>query len=155
MAPMPRSMVYDSRVECMSTRSSLNEIVSPFSNPERAFRNRQRNHRDSSNSFEMNPFILNGPPGPIPQNQDNGPPGPNLQAHVPDLRTMEELCQPTMLGRGGDDANKHIDKFVTVTQDMKQNGVPRDILRLCLFLYSLTHHATAWFDQLPKNSIHS
>ncbi|GJU22178.1 hypothetical protein Tco_1155520 [Tanacetum coccineum] len=70
---------------------------------------------------------------------------------------MEELCQPTMDGRGGpiapmtiqaayfglknhmiqqvqlscqyhglpgDDANKHIDKFLTMTQNMKQNGVP-------------------------------
>ncbi|GJY78762.1 reverse transcriptase domain-containing protein [Tanacetum coccineum] len=38
---------------------------------------------------------------------------------------------------------------------MKQNGVPHDVLRLCLFPYFLTHHATAWFDRLPKNSIHS
>ncbi|GJV71479.1 reverse transcriptase domain-containing protein [Tanacetum coccineum] len=101
---------------------------------------------------------------------------------------MEELCQPTMLGRGGpiapmtmqatdfglknhmvqqvqescqyhglpgDDDNKHIDKFLTVTQNIKQNGVPHDVLRLCLFPYSLTHHATAWFDRLTKNSIHS
>ncbi|GJT60986.1 reverse transcriptase domain-containing protein [Tanacetum coccineum] len=38
---------------------------------------------------------------------------------------------------------------------MKQNGVPHDILRVCLFPYSLTHHATAWFDHLPTNFIHS
>nr|GEX84609.1 reverse transcriptase domain-containing protein [Tanacetum cinerariifolium] len=101
---------------------------------------------------------------------------------------MEELCQPTMNGRGGpispvniqatdfklknhmiqqvqqscqyhglpgDDANKHINKFLTVTQNMKQNGVLHDVLLLCIFSYSLTHHATAWFDRLPKNSIHS
>ncbi|GJT31898.1 reverse transcriptase domain-containing protein [Tanacetum coccineum] len=36
---------------------------------------------------------------------------------------------------------------------MKQNGVPDDSLRLFLYPYSLTHHATAWFDHLPKNSI--
>ncbi|GJY03235.1 hypothetical protein Tco_0361387 [Tanacetum coccineum] len=38
---------------------------------------------------------------------------------------------------------------------MKQNGVLDDSLRLFLFPYSLTHHATAWFDRLPKNSIHT
>ncbi|GJX01042.1 reverse transcriptase domain-containing protein [Tanacetum coccineum] len=38
---------------------------------------------------------------------------------------------------------------------MKQNGVSDDALRLSLFLYSLTHHATAWYDRLPRNSIHS
>ncbi|GJY22567.1 reverse transcriptase domain-containing protein [Tanacetum coccineum] len=91
---------------------------------------------------------------PPPQNH-NGLPGPNLHMLAPDLRTMEELCQPTMNGRGGpialvniqatdfglknhmiqqvqnscqfhgllgDDANKHLDKFLTITQSMKQNG---------------------------------
>ncbi|GJX50204.1 reverse transcriptase domain-containing protein [Tanacetum coccineum] len=58
-------------------------------------------------------------------------------------------------GLPGDDANKHIDKFLTMTQSMKQNGVPHEVMRLCLFPYSLTHHATAWFGHLPKNSIHS
>nr|GEU48803.1 DNA-directed DNA polymerase [Tanacetum cinerariifolium] len=38
---------------------------------------------------------------------------------------------------------------------MKQNGVSDDALRLSLFPYSLTHHAIAWYDHLPMNSIHS
>ncbi|GJZ24422.1 reverse transcriptase domain-containing protein [Tanacetum coccineum] len=38
---------------------------------------------------------------------------------------------------------------------MKQNEVSDDALRLSLFPYSLTHHATAWYDRLPRNSIHS
>ncbi|GKD53637.1 reverse transcriptase domain-containing protein, partial [Tanacetum coccineum] len=115
--------------------------------------------------------------GPPPPN-NNGPPlvvRPNRPA--PDLRSMEELCQPSINGRGepiariliqatdfglrhhmiqqvqntcqfhrlpGDDANRHIDKFLEVTQHMKQNGVSDDALRLSLFPYSLTHHATAW-----------
>ncbi|GJR38888.1 hypothetical protein Tco_1214572 [Tanacetum coccineum] len=59
---------------------------------------------------------------------------------VPDLRTMEELCQPSLDGRGGpiapiqqvqnscpfrgpgDDANKHLNKILHVTQSMKVNG---------------------------------
>nr|GEU64839.1 reverse transcriptase domain-containing protein [Tanacetum cinerariifolium] len=105
---------------------------------------------------------------------------------VPDLQTMEKLCQPSLNGRGGpiapiaiqatnfrlkndmirqvhnfcqcyglsgDDANKHLDKFLHVTQSIKVNGVTDDALRLYLFSYSLTHHATAWFDRLPRNSI--
>nr|GEY21472.1 hypothetical protein [Tanacetum cinerariifolium] len=71
---------------------------------------------------------------------------------IPDLRTMEELCQPTLNGRG-DDANKHLDKFLHVTQSIKVNGVTDDALRLYLFSHSLTHHATAWFDRLLRNSI--
>nr|GEZ53207.1 reverse transcriptase domain-containing protein [Tanacetum cinerariifolium] len=107
---------------------------------------------------------------------------------VPDLRTMQEICQPSLNGRGGpiapisiqatnfglkndiiqqvqnscqfhglpgDDANKHLDKFLHVTQSIKVNGVTDDALRLYLFPHSLTHHATAWFDHLPRNSINT
>ncbi|GJW15951.1 reverse transcriptase domain-containing protein [Tanacetum coccineum] len=99
----------------------------------------------------MNPNNNQGPPpmGPIPQNL------------APDLRTMEELCQSTINGRGGSIAPINIQDIDfglmnhRIQQSMKQNGVPHDVLRLCLFPYSLTHHATAWFDRLPKNSIHS
>ncbi|GJX46838.1 reverse transcriptase domain-containing protein [Tanacetum coccineum] len=38
---------------------------------------------------------------------------------------------------------------------MKQNRVSDDALCLYLFPYSLTHHATAWFDCLLKNYIHT
>nr|GEY55382.1 reverse transcriptase domain-containing protein [Tanacetum cinerariifolium] len=107
---------------------------------------------------------------------------------VPDLRTMEELCQPSLNDRGGpiasiaiqatnfglkndmiqqvqfffqfhglsgDDADKHLDKFLHVMQSIKVNGVTDDTLRLYLFPHSLTHHATAWFDCLPRNSINT
>nr|GEW82775.1 hypothetical protein [Tanacetum cinerariifolium] len=107
---------------------------------------------------------------------------------VPDLRTMEKLCQPSLNGGGGpiaaiaikemnfglkndmiqqvqnsfqfhgmsgDDANKHLDKFLHVTQSIKVNGITDDAFRLYLFPHSLTHYATAWFDRLPRNSINT
>nr|GEZ72309.1 hypothetical protein [Tanacetum cinerariifolium] len=55
----------------------------------------------------------------------------------------------------GDDANKHLDKFLHVTQSIKVNGVIDNAFRLYLFPHSLTHHATAWFDCLPRNSINT
>nr|GEV84335.1 reverse transcriptase domain-containing protein [Tanacetum cinerariifolium] len=54
---------------------------------------------------------------------------------VLDLRTMKELCQPSFNGR----VNRVID----------------DALHLYLFPHSFTHHATAWFDRLPMNSINT
>nr|GEX35650.1 reverse transcriptase domain-containing protein [Tanacetum cinerariifolium] len=71
-----------------------------------------------------------------------------------DLLTMEELCQPTLNGRG-DDANKHLDKFLHVTQSIRVNEVTDDAVHLYLFPHSLTHHATAWFDRLPRNFINT
>nr|GEW67446.1 reverse transcriptase domain-containing protein [Tanacetum cinerariifolium] len=55
----------------------------------------------------------------------------------------------------GDDANKHLDKFLHVTQSNKLNEVTDDAFRLYLFPHSLTHHATAWFDHFPRNSINT
>nr|GEY01584.1 reverse transcriptase domain-containing protein [Tanacetum cinerariifolium] len=57
-------------------------------------------------------------------------------------------------GLPGDDANKHLE-FLHVTQSIKVDGVTDDALHLYLFPHSLTHHATAWFDRLPRNSINT
>nr|GEY44836.1 reverse transcriptase domain-containing protein [Tanacetum cinerariifolium] len=117
----------------MSTRSSARNLFSPHDNPELTIR--KRSHADPTllNNFEM-------------ATDENGDPP------VPDLQTMEELCQPSLNGRGGpiapidiqatnfrlkndmiqqvqnscqfhglpgDDANKHLDKFLHVTQSIK------------------------------------
>nr|GEV51022.1 reverse transcriptase domain-containing protein [Tanacetum cinerariifolium] len=151
----------------MSTRSSARNLFSPLDNPELTILRRSRDDPTLLNHFEMAAERNGDPP-------------------VPDLRTIEELCQPSLNGRGGpiapiaiqatnfrlkndiiqqvqnsfqfhglpgDDANKHPDKFLHVTQNIKVNGVTDDTLRLYLFPDSLTHHATAWFDRLPRNSI--
>nr|GEV15651.1 reverse transcriptase domain-containing protein [Tanacetum cinerariifolium] len=151
----------------MSTRSSVKNLFPPLVNPELTIRRRSRVDPTLLNDFEM-------------ATEGNGDPP------VPDLQTMEELCQPTLNGQGGpialiaiqetnfglkndiiqqvqnscqfyelqgDDANKHLDKFLHVTQSIKVNRVTDDALRLYLFSHSLTHHATAWFDRLSRNSI--
>nr|GEU49186.1 reverse transcriptase domain-containing protein [Tanacetum cinerariifolium] len=67
------------------------------------------------------------------------------------IQQIQNSCQ--FHGLLGDDANKHLNKFLHVTQSIKVNGVTNDALRLYLFLDYLTHHATAWFDPFPRNSI--
>nr|GEV66833.1 DNA-directed DNA polymerase [Tanacetum cinerariifolium] len=153
----------------MSTRSSARNLFPPLDNPELTIRRRSRVDPTLLNDFEMD-------------TEGNG------DLPVPDLQTMEELCQPSLNGRGGpitpisfqetnfglkndkiqqvqnscqfhglpgDDANKHLDKFLHVTQSIKVNGVTDDALRLYLFPHYLTHHATTCFDRLPRNSINT
>nr|GEY29252.1 reverse transcriptase domain-containing protein [Tanacetum cinerariifolium] len=130
----------------MSTRSSARNLFPPLDNSELTIQRRSRVDPTLLNDLEM-------------ATDGNGDPP------VPYLQTMEELCQPTLNGRvqnsyqfhrlPGDDANKHLDKFLHVTQSIKVNGVTDDALRLYLFPHSLTHHATAWFDRLPRNSINT
>nr|GEW70521.1 DNA-directed DNA polymerase [Tanacetum cinerariifolium] len=127
----------------MSTRSSARNLFPPLDNPELTIQRRSRVVPTLLNNFEM-------------ATEGNGDPP------VPDLRTMEELCQPSLNGRGGpitsiaiqetnfglkndmiqqvqnscqfhgllgDDANKHLDKFLHVTQSIKVNGVTDDAFR--------------------------
>nr|GEY69247.1 reverse transcriptase domain-containing protein [Tanacetum cinerariifolium] len=153
----------------MSTRSSARNLFSPHDNLELTIR--RRSHVDPTllNNFEMG-------------TEGNG------DLPVPNLQTMEELCQLSFNGQGGpislisiqatnfelkndtiqqvqnscqfhglpgDDANKHLDKFLHATQSVKVNGVTDDALHLYLFPHSLTHHVAAWFDRLPRNSINT
>ncbi|GKE26327.1 reverse transcriptase domain-containing protein [Tanacetum coccineum] len=177
----------------MGTRSTTSYLFSPLRDPESLIRRRNLGEPSSIFDFEEVMSIPHNnqglpPAGPPPPNNNGPPPLVRPNGPAPDLRSMEELCQPSINGRGrpiapipiqatdfglrrhmiqqvqntcqfhelpGNDANRHIDKFLEVTQHMKQNGVSDDALRLSLFPYSLTHHAIAWYDRLPRNSIHS
>nr|GEV35908.1 reverse transcriptase domain-containing protein [Tanacetum cinerariifolium] len=110
----------------MSTRSSARNLFPPLNNPELTIRRSSRTNPTLLNDYEM-------------AAEENG------DLPVPDLRTMEELCQPSLNGWGGpialiniqttnfglkndmiqqfqnscqfhglpgDDANKHLDKFL-------------------------------------------
>ncbi|GJV43018.1 reverse transcriptase domain-containing protein [Tanacetum coccineum] len=117
----------------------------------------------------------NGPPpmvrpnGPVPRSMEElchlsidgrGRPIAPIPIQVTDfglrhhmIQQVQNICQ--FHGLSSDDANRHIDKFLEITQHIKQNGVSDDALRLSLFPYSLTHHAITWYDRLLRNSIHS
>nr|GEV56904.1 uncharacterized mitochondrial protein AtMg00810-like [Tanacetum cinerariifolium] len=118
--------------------------------------------------------------GPPPVVRPNGP-APDLRsmkelchssinrhgrpiASIPIQATDFGLCHPMIQhvqnscqfhGLLGDDVNRHIDKFLEVNQHINQNKVSDDAHRLSLFPDSLTDHATAWYDRLPRNSIQS
>nr|GEU58793.1 reverse transcriptase domain-containing protein [Tanacetum cinerariifolium] len=66
----------------MSTRSTARNLFPPLDNPELTIRRRSRSDLTLLNNSEM---AAEGP-GDLP---------------VPDLRTMKELCQPSLNGRGG------------------------------------------------------
>nr|GEV84813.1 hypothetical protein [Tanacetum cinerariifolium] len=92
----------------MSTRSSARNLFPPLDNPELAIQRRS----------STDPTLLNDSEIAAEGNGD---------LPVPDLRTMEELCQPSLNGREflqfhglpGDDANRHLDKFLHLTQSIK------------------------------------
>nr|GEY17646.1 reverse transcriptase domain-containing protein [Tanacetum cinerariifolium] len=126
----------------MSTRSPARNLFPPLDNPELTIQRRSRVDLTLLNDFEM-------------ATDGNGDP------RVPDLQTMEELCQPFLNGQGEPIAPIAIQatnfglKNDMIQQRIKVNGVTDDALHLYLLPYSLTHHATTWFDRLPRNSINT
>ncbi|GJU17177.1 reverse transcriptase domain-containing protein [Tanacetum coccineum] len=68
---------------------------------------------------------------------------------------MENFYRPSLIGRGDEDANEHLNKYLSITQFMKQNGVSQDSICLNLFPFSLTHEAESWFYHLKTHSIHT
>nr|GFA79082.1 hypothetical protein [Tanacetum cinerariifolium] len=114
----------------MSTRSSVRNLFPPLDNPGLTIR--RRSHADPTllNDFEMD---IEG----------------NGDLPVPDLQTMEELCQPSLNGQGGPIAPISIQatnfrhKNDMIQESIKVNGVTDDALHFYLFPHSLTHHATA------------
>ncbi|GJT79224.1 hypothetical protein Tco_1053566 [Tanacetum coccineum] len=164
----------------MSTRSTSSNLFSPLRDPESLIRRRNLGKPSSLFDFEEVMSIPHNnmgtpPAGPPPPN-NNGPPlmvRPNGQAP----RSMEELCQPSIDGRGGpiapipiqatdfglrhhmiqqvqntfqfhglpgDDANRHIDKFLEITQHMKQNGVSDDALSKYEVQTDMSVRGTRW-----------
>ncbi|GKD48467.1 reverse transcriptase domain-containing protein [Tanacetum coccineum] len=132
-----------------------------LSDPESLIRRRNLGEPSSLFDFEevmsiphnnMGPPLAGPPPPP-----NNGPP-PVVRPNRPTPRSMEELYQPSIDGRGGPIAPIPIqatDFGLRHQMIQQQNGVSDCALRLSRFPYSLTHHAIAWYDRLPKNSIHS
>nr|GEY85136.1 hypothetical protein [Tanacetum cinerariifolium] len=134
----------------MSTRSSARNLFPPLDNPELTIRRRPHVNPTLLNDFEMATDRNSDPP-------------------VPDLQTMEELCHPTLNERGRPIAPIAIQATnFRLRNDMIQqvqnscqfhrlpvNRVTDDALRLYLFPHSLSHHITAWFDRLPRNSINT
>nr|GEW38039.1 reverse transcriptase domain-containing protein [Tanacetum cinerariifolium] len=66
----------------MSTRSSARNLFPPLDNPKLTIQRRSRADPTLLNDFEM-----------AAEGNDDPP--------VSDLRTIEELCQPSLNGRGG------------------------------------------------------
>nr|GEV08889.1 reverse transcriptase domain-containing protein [Tanacetum cinerariifolium] len=145
----------------MSTRSNSSHLFSSLQDPESLIR--RRNLGEPSFLFDFEEVMNNIHNQELPLHNNNGPP-PMVRPNGQAPQTMEELCQPSINGRGrpiapipiqakdfgfshhmiqqvqntcqfrglpGDDANRHIDKFLEITQHMKQNGVSDDALRSC------------------------
>ncbi|GKC40888.1 reverse transcriptase domain-containing protein [Tanacetum coccineum] len=80
-------------------------------------------------------------------------PGNDLVLNNHMVQLLQKNCQ--FYGFESEDGNEHLDKYLSITQFIKQNGISQDIISLNLFLFSLTHRAESWFYTLKTHSIHT
>ncbi|GJZ92727.1 hypothetical protein Tco_0664792 [Tanacetum coccineum] len=166
----------------MSTRSSSSNLVPPSTNPESIIRNRRRNLGDPSLLLDFeeinmanDPNNVQGPP-PVGPNFQN--PNPDLRLmeellQAPTDGVGDAIVVPPILanqfelkigllnlvtaiafhGFENDDPHSHIRRFMKITQTVKLNNVPSDVVKLLLFLFSLEGAARTWLEKEPPNSI--
>nr|GFA26403.1 hypothetical protein [Tanacetum cinerariifolium] len=171
---------------CQQTLNGLGGLIAPIAiqksfppldNPELTIRRRTRVDPNLQNDLNM---ATNG-------NGDAVPPTEGGDLPILDLQTMEELCQPTLNGRGGpipsiaiqatnfglkndmiqqvqnscqfhglsgDDANKHLDKFLHVTQSIKlKNEITNFCQRLDESLFEAWERYKLSIDRCPNHNM--
>ncbi|GJR85885.1 reverse transcriptase domain-containing protein [Tanacetum coccineum] len=130
----------------MSTRSYARRLLSPIEDPKRLLS--RRNRSESSLLFDLEEDDM----------AEQAPP----QGPIPDLRPMEELLQIGLFnlvtaiafhGFENDDPHSHIRRLTKITQTVKLNNVPSDVVKLLLFPFSLEGAARTWLEKEPPNSI--
>jgi hypothetical protein len=61
----------------------------------------------------------------------------------PALIKMVQQC--SIFGKALEDANAHLQHFLEICSTFTIRGVPQDVIRLCLFPFSLLGKAKQWF----------
>nr|GEU28967.1 reverse transcriptase domain-containing protein [Tanacetum cinerariifolium] len=136
--------------ECTSTRSTSNDPFSPLSNPESVIQNHQRNLGDPSLLLDLEEINMANDNN---NNNHQGPPPAGLNFPAPHLRLMDELLQAPTDGVGDEIVVPPFLIVHKITQTIKLNQVPRDIIKLILFPFSLEGAARTWLEKEPPNSI--
>ena len=75
---------------------------------------------------------------------------PNFQLHP---STITQLERRSFSGRLNEDANKHLQRFLTMSTTLKIDGHTEEQKKLRMFPFTLADDAEEWFFSLPADSI--
>src|SRR3954468_2941499 len=67
--------------------------------------------------------------------------------------TIRQLEKKPFSGRINEDANKHLQRFLTMTTSLKIEGHSEEAKKLVMFPFTLSDDAEEWFYSLPAGSI--
>ncbi|GJR57545.1 reverse transcriptase domain-containing protein [Tanacetum coccineum] len=156
-------------IDCTSTRSSARRLLSPIEDPERLLSRRNRSEPSLLFNLEEDDMARQAPPqGPIPdlrsmeellQAPTDGVGDaivvPPILANQFELKIglLNLVTAISFHGFENDDPHSHIRRFMKITQTVKLNQVPHDVIKLMLFPFSLEGAARTWLEKEPLNSI--
>ena len=75
---------------------------------------------------------------------------PNFQLHP---STITQLERRSFTGKFNEDANKHLQRFLTMSTTLKIDGHTDEAKKLRMFPFTLSKDAEEWFYSLPAGSI--
>ncbi|GJZ57976.1 reverse transcriptase domain-containing protein [Tanacetum coccineum] len=133
----------------MSTRSSARRLLSPIEDPERLLS--RRNRSEPSLLFD-----LEEDDGGVTSGTNRWCRGCNCcTPHSSELKIglLNLVTAIAFHGFENDDPHSHIRRFTKITQTVKLNNVPSDVVKLLLFPFSLEGAARTWLEKEPPNSI--
>ncbi|XP_058725794.1 uncharacterized protein LOC131597097 [Vicia villosa] len=67
--------------------------------------------------------------------------------------TINQLERRSFSGRVNEDANKHLQRFLTMSTTLKIDGHTEETKRVRMFPFTLADEAEEWFYSLPEGSI--
>ncbi|GJV45462.1 hypothetical protein Tco_1429998 [Tanacetum coccineum] len=147
----------------MSTRSSSSNLVPLSTNPESIIRNRRRNLGDPSLLLDFEEINMANDPnnvqGPLPVAPTDivgdAIVVPRILANQFELKIglLNLVTAIAFHGFENDDPHSYIQRFTKITQIVKLNNVPSDVVKLLLFLFSLEGATRTWLEKEPPNSI--
>ncbi|GJV33178.1 reverse transcriptase domain-containing protein [Tanacetum coccineum] len=153
----------------MSTRSSARRLLSSIEDPERLLNRRNRSEPSLLFDLEEDDMAGQAPSqGPIPdlrsmeellQAPTDGVGDaivvPLILANQFELKIglLNLVTTIAFHGFENDDPHSHIQRFTKITQTVKLNNVPGDVVKLLLILFSLEGAARIWLEKEPPNSI--
>ncbi|XP_050876203.1 uncharacterized protein LOC127079892 [Lathyrus oleraceus] len=76
----------------------------------------------------------------------------NFQLHP---STINQLERKHFTGKVNEDANKHLQRFLTMSNTLKIDGQPEEAKKLRMFPFTLAEEAKEWFYTLPASNITS
>ncbi|GKC69141.1 retrovirus-related pol polyprotein from transposon TNT 1-94, partial [Tanacetum coccineum] len=148
-----RSSETETEILCM-TRSSTNELFTPYKEPEREFRSSRRHFKTLRRRSGSN----GGNNGAIHEQDPNGL---WIGSHKIDNKDqfelkgqfLKELRENTFSGSDNEDANEHIEKVLKIVDLFHVPNITVDQLMLQVFPISLTRAISHWLRNKPTGSI--